>query len=1558
MKSLLLITSLTLLVSGVNRGSEPGWRSTRLIADFHAEGAAVGDIDGDGQVDIAYGPFWLAGPDFNKPIRYADGEDFQGHQGYSDNFFSYLVDANGDDRNDILVYGFPGKEARLYIHPGTDKLDGTTRWSMHIIADEISNESPAFVDLVPGGLPEIVCTHDTSYGYYQAGEDATLPWTWRAISAKGEAGGRFEHGLGVGDVNGDGHADIIQRQFWYENPGDPATFGNWKKTGWAPMASAGGAQILVNDLDGDGDNDLISSLAAHGYGLAWYEQVEPGKFARHDLMGESSTDSPYGVCFSQLHALALADMDGDGRQDFVTGKRYFAHQGKDPGGLQEPVLYWFRNTENPDGGIEFVPHLVHRDSGVGTEITVTDLNGDGRPDIVSGNKKGLTIHLQQKNATAAAAGKWKVDGGRPQDNYGSGLSAQQALARTEAADGFSVDLIAAEPDITQPIAMCFDARGRIWLLEGHTYPERQADGEGRDRIVILEDSDGDTSFETRKVFAEGINLGSALEVGFGGVFVGAAPYLMFFPDKDKNDKADGEPEILLDGWGYQDTHETLNSFTWGPDGWLYGCHGVFTYSEVGKPGAPAGERTKINAGVWRFHPVSRKFEVFANGTSNPWGVEFNEYGDCFISACVIPHFYHLSEGGRYQRQGGQHYNPYTFDDIKTIADHAHYVGNIRDHAFWGDNKTDRPAAPSDTSALGGGHAHCGLAIYLADEFPAEYRGEMFIHNLHGHRIVREHIEQDGSGYTARHRPDFLLTNNHDFVGVGVMLGPDGALYYSDWVDPQTCHHRDVEKWDRSNGRIFRVRYGDAKPTRLDLPDRSDTELVAALAHSNAFVARQAQRLLQERAAENELEIEATYKALTELARASPLDVPLRLRILWTRHVCGLLTPEDFASALADPDEHIRGWAVSLVGRGKAGLPADALSKLEQMAGDDFSLVVRRHLASKLQRLPFDQRWGIVEGLIRDQRSGHDRNLPLLTWYGVEPMVEENAEKAFSLLGQTDWSQFKDFVGRRAAITEHGRQAILTSLSSTKSADEFVQRSRQLLGALTQLPPVKTPPEWRKARQHGEAFEKQKPDPALGDVLSRLGARFGDADFFPKWRAVVGNGKSKPADREQALDLLALGGDPELAPIAREALKTPALRRAALAALRAHPGAETAEALVACVADLPLDLRNEAINLLAARADMALPLLRAVDEERLPAALISPVLLDQFERFDDPKIHQLVKNNWVRGSAGIELDQLAAAIEAWKKKLSPLAMAKANAVRGRQTFTATCGICHKLFGEGIALGPDLTGSNRADLGYLLENVLAPSAVVGKDYLLNIFSLKNGTVISGIVREQTPESIRVALPGGTQIDIAIADIAERKEIAQSLMPGGLFDILTMDQVADLVSYLASAQQVPIAGEGSVADPSSSVALAEDGIIRIEGESLLPQATASGGKVIVQPMAGFGRGWSENKHLWWTGGTPDQILALKLSNGKLIPGNYDLWLFPTTAKDYAQVKISINGQVRIADLYSDSVLPGDPLHFKKVNISPAEPLHIDIHITGANPAAVPRYMVGIDRIELHRN
>ncbi len=300
---------------------------------------------------------------------------------------------------------------------------------------------------------------------------------------------------------------------------------------------------------------------------------------------------------------------------------------------------------------------------------------------------------------------------------------------------------------------------------------------------------------------------SGIEVGFGGVWVGAAPYLMFIPADINADepKPLAEPQILLDGFGYGDTHETLNTFSWGPDGWLYGCHGVFTQSAVGKPGASPKDRVHINAGIWRYHPTRHVFERFCEGTSNPWGVDFDDNGQIIIEACVIPHLWHMIQGGHYQRQGGHHDNPYVYDDIKTIADHVHYVGTQRpprrQRPLRFGRRRPRPRRADGATSADPGHGNTSA--------------NSFMNNIHGARINMDIPEAKGSGFVGHHGKDFILFNDLWSQIVNLRYDQDGSVYMIDWYDKNQCHNPDPDAHDRTNGRIFKVVYGDTKTT----PDR-------------------------------------------------------------------------------------------------------------------------------------------------------------------------------------------------------------------------------------------------------------------------------------------------------------------------------------------------------------------------------------------------------------------------------------------------------------------------------------------------------------------------------------------------------------------------------------------------------------------------------------------------------------------------------------------------------------------------------------------------------------------
>ena len=578
----------------------------------------------------------------------------------------------------------------------------------------------------------------------------------------------------------------------------------------------------------------------------------------------------------------------------------------------------------------------------------------------------------------------------------AGLSAEAAAAAMTVPEGFTVTLAASEPDVVRPIAFTYDDRGRLWVAEAHTYPVPAPEGEGKDRILIFEDTDGDGTLDKRKVFTEGLNLVSGLEVGFGGVWVGAAPYLLYIPIDEETDRSAGPPEILLDGWGTQDTHETLNSLRWGPDGWLYGTHGVFTHSLVGKPGTPEAERTPLNAGVWRYHPTRHTFERFAEGTSNPWGLDFNDVGHAFITACVIPHLYHVIQGARYVRQGGEHFNPYTFDDITTHADHVHWVGERGPHA--GNHRS---------GAAGGGHAHAGAMIYLGGSWPDAYRNRIFMNNIHGYRANVDVLEREGSGYVGRHGEDFLFAHDAWSQMLSLRYGPGGAVHVIDWYDKNQCHSPNPEIHDKTLGRIFKVSHESDAWVEVDLQQQSSAELVALQLHENDWYVRHARRILQERGPDPDV-----HAALKLILQENPV-VTRRLRALWALHVTEGLADHDLVALLRDEDEYVRGWAIQLLAEDRA-VPEEAMSRFAVMAREDPSPLVRLYLASALQRMAPAQRWDVLAGLMARAEDAADHNLPLMVWYAAEPMAEVDMGRALQMALAAQLPNLLPYTVRRIA----------------------------------------------------------------------------------------------------------------------------------------------------------------------------------------------------------------------------------------------------------------------------------------------------------------------------------------------------------------------------------------------------------------------------------------------------------------------------------------------------------------------------------------------------------------
>ncbi len=941
--------------------------------------------------------------------------------------------------------------------------------------------------------------------------------------------------------------------------------------------------------------------------------------------------------------------------------------------------------------------------------------------------------------------------------------------------GFKVQLVAAEPEVVQPIAFTIDGKGRLWVVEGVSYPNWTVNSgpRGRDRVLIFEDRDGDGSFETRKVFWDKGDTLTGIAVGFGGVWLCATPNLLFLPDRNGDDVLDGAPEVVLDGWDVKAQHNLFNGLSWGPDGWLWGCNGILSNSMVGAPGTPTDKRVSINCGVWRYHPTRKVFEAVAHGTTNPWGLDFNDVGEAFLTNCVIPHLYRVVPGAHLERMFGANMNPYAYDLIKTSADHIHWAGGR-----WQDSRQGQ--AHSDA---GGGHAHVGAMFYLGDNWPDAYRDSVYTFNIHGHRVNRDKVTRKGASYVATHEPDFFNGNHEWFRGLELKYGPDGAVFFTEWTDHGECHETDADGAHRENGRIYKLSYGDVKPVKVDLDHASDAELVAYQAHKNDWYVRTARRILQERAAAGKpmAEVHAALRKLLTTAKTTPS----KLRALWALSVTGGLDSRVLQQLLANGDEHIRSWSVRLIA--DSGDFTGILGKFAEMSRSDSSPLVRLWLASALQKIPVAERWGIAEGLVSHAEDATDPTLPLMVWYGVEPLAVADRAKAVELAGKSKLAVVRQFLARRM-VADNAELALAAMLPSVDRADDAYRRDALtgLLDGLRGRKSTARPSGWAEIRSHLLASS----DPVVRRLAVRLAILFDDPEAIAILESTLQNGKADAEERLEALDALTARKVPGLVAKLQALLDQPSVRGAAIRALAAFDDPKTVDLLLDRYARLSPGDRLDALQTLAARPASARRLLDAIQAGAVSRKDVPVATARQIAAFGDKDLSSRLESVW--GSLRATSKEKVALINKYQSILADSGLRKGDPARGRAVFNKSCVNCHRLYDGGGDLGPELTGSDRANAVYLLENILDPSASVGRDYKLATVATRDGRLLSGIIKEQTPAAITVQTVN-EKVVLSREDVEELKAGNLSAMPEGLLDPLSPEEIRDLFAYLATRAQV---------------------------------------------------------------------------------------------------------------------------------------------------------------------
>ncbi len=948
----------------------------------------------------------------------------------------------------------------------------------------------------------------------------------------------------------------------------------------------------------------------------------------------------------------------------------------------------------------------------------------------------------------------------------------EAAAKMKVPPGFHVTLFAGEPDIVQPIAFTFDDRGRMWVVECLSYPKWSRDGKGHDRVVILEDTDGDGKHDKKTVVIDnGVNL-SGIEFGFGGVWLCSSPNLIFVPIAD--DKPSGPPVIHLDGWNMTDTkHTVFNSLIWGPDGYLYGTNGIQAKAFIGAPGTPKEKRPYMDCGVWRYHPTKKNFEVVATGTTNPWGLDFDEHGEMFITNCVIDHLFHVVPGGRYERMYGQDSNPYAFGLMGSAVDYKHWGGG-----HWTDGRADlKTGLKKEHDDAGGGHAHSGAAIYLGDNFPKEYRNTLFTCNIHGNRINNDGLERTPSGMKGVRRPDFLFANDPWFRGICVKQGPDGGLYASDWCDTGECHNYEVA--DVTNGRIYRTIYGDQKSWKGDVSKMTDEELWNLHKSKNEWLVRKARRVLQERAsvgtvapcpwAENKLFVSE--------------DNALNLRVMWTNFATGQLLPGFCAIAAFNKNESTAVWGTRL-GMESGQTDTGFIGTIRRMASETAFPSQRGAIAASLPRLRFEDQFGLAPLLFAKTADNADAKLSQLYWLGIQPAVLAKADEALKLVNAIAIRRVRTNIVRLVLTLPNSEptkqlDAVFPVLRSAPDNETRQDILQGIVQAFEERKSVVPPESWKVIY---ESMSKH-PNAAIVALTNDIALKFDDARAIADMKAkIVATGDA--GERNRTIALLAARKTVALSPMLRTLLADPAVRRSAIVALSNYTDDTTPTAILAVYASLTTDEKADAVQTLSSRASYAMALLDAVEKGTVAKADITAFTARQIATLKDQTVVAKLKAVWgeVKPASATRNVQIAK----YKAMLSPDMLKTADENRGRVLFTKNCATCHKLFGEGQVVGPELTGSQRANLDYLLENVVDPSAAVANEYKMTAFYLLDGRLVTGIIRKDSPNGVTVRTVN-EELFLPIADIETRKPTPNSVMPEGLLDTLKPDEIRDLIAYL---------------------------------------------------------------------------------------------------------------------------------------------------------------------------
>ena len=959
------------------------------------------------------------------------------------------------------------------------------------------------------------------------------------------------------------------------------------------------------------------------------------------------------------------------------------------------------------------------------------------------------------------------------------LDVATSLARLTAPADLVVETVLAEPAIGQPLFLDFDERGRLWVVNYRQYPhpagltavsrdaflrtvyDRRPEPPpshvpGRDRITFHEDTDGDGVYDRHGTFVEGLNIATAFARGRGGVFVLNPPYLLFYADRDGDDVPDGDPEVLLEGFGLEDTHSVASHLRWGPDGWLYGAQGSTVTGAIRRPGSHEEPRHSLGQLIWRYHPETHHYEIFAEGGGNAFGVEIDAKGRIFSGHNGgDTRGFHYVQGGFYRKGFGKHgelSNPHAFGFFEAL-----------EHA----------AAPRFTHTF---------VIAEGAALPARLAGKLFaVAPLQSH-VVASEIRPRGSTFRTDDVGFLLESRDPWFRPVEIKLGPDGGIFVADFHEQRidhASHHQGRVTPD--TGRVYRVRSAAApQPDRFDYRGWPTERLVELLRHDNRWHRQIALRMLADRRDGSVLP--RLRAMLDEGAGQTALEA------LWAIHLVGGLDEPLAVHALDHVDPHVRLWTVRLLA--DAGrVPAAVAARLRELAAAEPQVEVRTQLAASARRLPADQALPIVAALCGHDADRDDPLQPLLLWWAVEAQAGTDRKAVLDLLADEP-------LWRLPLVRDHLLERLMRRFAQAGGQRDLLACGR-LLDAAPDAESSAALLRGFEAAFTGRSVTAM-PD-ALAAALARAGGgslglrvRRGDAGAIAEALEAVQDAGRPLDERIELVEILGQVRAPGSVPVLTRVLaaEDPRLCSAVLGALEHHADPEIAAAIIAVHDRLPVAARPIAQAVLASRQGWRGAWLEALESGRLAPAGVAADVIERLTLVDDPGITARVHGLW-GGAASAGDDRSAADVE---RLVEVIAAAEGRPAAGRKVFRTHCGACHVLFAEGGRIGPDLTAYQRDDLRRMLLNVVHPSHEIRAGYEQFVVLTVDGRSVTGFIADQDDRVVVLRAADGREIVLTRDEIDQLEAIPRSIMPEKLLDPLDDRDIRDLFAYLRATQPLP--------------------------------------------------------------------------------------------------------------------------------------------------------------------